>query len=1067
MPARARTEVPASLAKLTRPALVDVFTRVRLHARLDEARKRPVVWVSAPPGAGKTTLVADWLERRKLRSTWYQVDEGDRDIATFFHYLRRAHPAATLPTLSPMDLMGPGAVAAFARRFFEELFAALPRPSVLVFDNYQELPSSPVQEIVRGAFAQLPEGVGAIVISRTEPPQPFARLQANNAISLVSAEELRLTPEEAAGISRQRGHAPSADDLATLHARTEGWAAGLILLLENGGLRWSRQSDATPQVLFDYFAGEVFAQLAPGEQDVLLRAAWLPKMTAPSLGRLSDATDARAVIGELHRRNYFTIRHADTEVFQFHPLFRTFLLARARTTLSTEALSVSACAAARLLLDEGEIADAVELLLGAHAWPDVTPVLVREAPRLAAEGRVQTLGGWLRRMPAEVLGREPWLLYWLGCCQLPFVHAEARASFERAFALFDAADDAAGLYLSWSGIIDTFHFEWRNFAPAGRWIPVFEDLRRRHPQFPSPEIEARAVLSIIIALVYLRPDHPEIPQWTERGMRLIQGPAELGYRLLLGGQLLFYSQWIGELGKAESILDLMEPQSDAKEAAPAARIAWNVFVAVLHWAKNAHAEALAAVKAGLSLAETSGVHVWDFKLNLQGAYAGLVAGDPDLTVRFLKAMAADLNEDSRIDRAYFHDVWAREAIFRGEYTRALEHAETALASAQDGAGPFAEANCQFDVAESSFALGRREKAFEHLRRAEAIASSMRSRLLGHMTSWLGAWFAFEEGREADGLELLGTSMRLAKERGFVGFLWWRPERRASLCAKALAAGIEVPFVQKVVRQCAILPEEPPYDVPAWPWRLRIETLGRFVVNKDDQPLVFKGKSQRKPLELLEVLIAFGGRDVASEKIIDALWPEADGAAGAHSLEMALHRLRKLLGHDGVIKVQDGRLSLDARGVGLDVWALERVLGRIEQRLKTAGVDESLETLEGELLRLCAGPFLDGSPEPWALAAREKLHSRINRTFAKLARHAESAGDLERAVRACRQGLELDPLAEELSASLMRALRRLGRPAEAVAVFDRSREAFSRLLGVEPSPELQMARDEVARHMRRA
>jgi ATP/maltotriose-dependent transcriptional regulator MalT len=134
---------PPTLAKLCRPKLFGVFRRERLFQLLDQRRKHPIVWVAGPPGAGKTTLVASYLEARKLPTVWYRVDSGDGDAATFLHYLglavaqvsARKHPP--LPPLTPEYLP---TLEGFVRRCLREVFARMPRPSVLVLDAPRPFP---------------------------------------------------------------------------------------------------------------------------------------------------------------------------------------------------------------------------------------------------------------------------------------------------------------------------------------------------------------------------------------------------------------------------------------------------------------------------------------------------------------------------------------------------------------------------------------------------------------------------------------------------------------------------------------------------------------------------------------------------------------------------------------------------------------------------------------------------------------------------------------------------------------------------------------------------------------
>src|SRR5512146_2327168 len=95
------------IAKLTRPRLANVVERKRLLARLNSVGEKKIVWISAPAGSGKTTLVAQWLDSRKLPSIWYQVDEGDADIATFFSYMGIAAKQAAPHYRTPLPLLTP------------------------------------------------------------------------------------------------------------------------------------------------------------------------------------------------------------------------------------------------------------------------------------------------------------------------------------------------------------------------------------------------------------------------------------------------------------------------------------------------------------------------------------------------------------------------------------------------------------------------------------------------------------------------------------------------------------------------------------------------------------------------------------------------------------------------------------------------------------------------------------------------------------------------------------------------------------------------------------------------
>ncbi|HKC44669.1 MAG TPA: bacterial transcriptional activator domain-containing protein [Burkholderiales bacterium] len=274
-----------------------------------------------------------------------------------------------------------------------------------------------------------------------------------------------------------------------------------------------------------------------------------------------------------------------------------------------------------------------------------------------------------------------------------------------------------------------------------------------------------------------------------------------------------------------------------------------------------------------------------------------------------------------------------------------------------------------------------------------------------------------------------------------------------LAAVAIAEGIEPDYVRGLVAARSLPPDDS-LAPDAWPWPLRIHALGRFEVVRDGAPLAFRGKAQKKPLELLKALVSLGGDGVEASRLAAILWPDAFGDAAKVSFDSTLYRLRKLLGVESALVLNEGKLSLDPRQCRVDVWVFERVAREAD----SIGAADDPAAVARRLLDAYPGHFLAADEDqPWLMGLRDRLRSKLVRTVLALGRRLQAAGRGEDAIALYQRALELDNLAEDLYRQLMLCYRELGRPAEALRTYRRCRELLSVVLGLQPSAETEAVR----------
>ena len=467
------------------------------------------------------------------------------------------------------------------------------------------------------------------------------------------------------------------------------------------------------------------------------------------------------------------------------------------------------------------------------------------------------------------------------------------------------------------------------------------------------------------------------------------------------------------------------------------------------WLGDDGDRALQLVEEGFSLARETGVHIVDTFLALMGADAAINKGDDGEVLRYALKFEETLKPGRRY-AVFYHCILAKRFLLIGKYSEALAHAMEMLTLSEESGHPFPEAWARTMLSQAAFETGDTIRAENELSACEEFYKQVGSPYFVFTTHLLKAYYLFVQGEEKQGIELLGKALGLGRENGYTfSAMVFRPQVWSLLCAKALGAGIEFEYVRELIRRRRLAPPVPAKEYEAWPWPVKIHTLGRFEVIIDGKPLEFKGKAPRRIIQLLKFLVACGPGGTSEEKLIDILWPDSDGDAAHDSFSVSLHRLRQILGNEKALLLRDGCPRLDPNICWVDAHAFEELLAQEEG----GGPGES-EHLTEKALLLYKGPFLEESSEPWLISCRERLRHRYLRAIRRRGEQLESAADFEGAANLYEKGLEADPLAEELYRRLMKCYNDAGRRGEAVSSYQRCKKILRSAMGIDPSPETE-------------
>jgi LuxR family maltose regulon positive regulatory protein len=408
--------IPKLRPKLvSRPHLIE-----RLNQGVQSGSK--LILISAPAGFGKTTVLNEWAHNSEYPFAWVSLDESDNDPTRFLAYVVAALQEIQAQMSAAADVRGDALallqspqsppIESILAALINEI-AGLPGPFILVLDDYHIIQTQSVHDIVTFLLDHLPTQMHLVIASRTDPPLPLPRLRIRGELIELRLADLRFAPQETATLFNQiLGLGLSAEDIAALDARTEGWIAGLqVAALSMQGLEdvsgFIRAFTGSHRYILDYLVEEVLDRQPDNIQDFLLHTAVLDSLSGPLCDAVTGQNESREILEILERANLFIVPLDDERRwYRYHHLFADLLRAILDRAMSDRVPELHH-RAGTWYEQNGRLAEAVRHALAARDFEWAAHLIEKLAEVLWARGEPTTLLRWLKSLPDEHMISRP------------------------------------------------------------------------------------------------------------------------------------------------------------------------------------------------------------------------------------------------------------------------------------------------------------------------------------------------------------------------------------------------------------------------------------------------------------------------------------------------------------------------------------------------------------------------------------------------------------------------------------------------------------------------------------
>ncbi len=1079
------------MSKLVAPHASDAISRPRLNPVLDRIPPKKLTLVIAGPGYGKTTLMAQAMDRLCLHFIWCRSDSAARDFVGFIRCFVKGIQGY-YPKFWKDQGVWEQDLTVIGDLFSVQLASHVTSDLFLVLDDYHLLGKNcEINTFLQSLLERFCPCFHLILISRALPALKLSRLMADRQVNQIVEADLAFTTDEIKQLYAQLFDIVLPEQyVETLHHKTGGWVSGLVLFYQ------SLRRQTGPEVgeaiacfngaqrhIFNYLKENVFDLLPAEKQTFMIKTSILSRLHINFCNRFLNIENARTILWDLEDGHFFTFSvDENRENFFYHHLFQEFLQERLKARLEPEEINRLYSEAAILYEQKDDGRQALQHHLKAGNIGDASRLLNRFARPIIKQDRPQMVKSLLSVIPAHYMDEEPWFQYleagYLGLCRQLQLAVKA---YEKVLKVFRSQKDEQGECLCLMELAEYYLAtgELKQSEQAYKKILVKDALD------PYLTIIALGYLIRVLALFQRTSDADKYAKKAialladlddETALKMGRGWISVaqGYRYVFSG----------------GYQKAMESGEDSKglfESVGQYRFLFSSYFLISYscFYLGLFSRGMDAAMEGLAMARGKGVYdeYSDFLrllrakncLEMQEITQVQLDQAFDDCQKSLQSFAGSAFPGG-VAQAFL--VMHRACLRKKDILGAEKSLRRGIDTLRENDMPLIKNELNLALAQLLFF--KREKVPE----AMGLLKDAEQKLVysGWHISWVSRIFAryyWERGHWETAHKYMVYSLKISEEESFDAWIVAEADWIIPLLLELYSMGTMKLYLQKIFmamgnarvekqmtgfqhhgRKClqrsaaeilALIPRLPPPPI-------RVCFFEQFRLFVGDQEITADKWKSKKARTLFKYLAAMRHKGYLDKEILmELVWPEEDPKKSAQRFHVAMAALRKILEPRISKGIRSSYILRSGQAYRIDVGAKGRVdIETFEQEIELGKQAKDRKTAMGHFKKavtLYRGDFLEEDPfEDWCANERDRYKQAYLIVLKKIIEYHEFQKDYSSCIRAANTYLRNDRYAETIIRRLMNYHALTGNRPMIIQIYEKFKETIKTELDCKVSDE---------------